>query len=81
MAMMSCRQITEAAGDFIERRLRISRRLHVMAHLAMCGGCRAYVTQIRLTLLGLRSLPHPAGPAPSNELIEHFRALGHHPSS
>ena len=73
--MRSCRQITQAAGDFIERRLRMAERLQVIAHVAMCRGCRAYVEQFRLTLLGLRSLPQPAGPAPSSELLERFRTL------
>ncbi len=71
--MMNCEQVTRAAGDFIERKLRLRERLMVLMHIAMCGGCRAYVEQFRLTLLGLRSLPQPAVESPNERLLEHFR--------
>ncbi len=71
--MMNCEQVTKAAGEFIERRLRLRERLMVLVHIAMCKGCRAYIEQFRLTLLALRSLPQPAPAAPPEELIEHFR--------
>ena len=71
--MMDCEQVTQAAGDFIERRLRLRERLMVLVHIAMCKGCRAYIEQFRLTLLGLRSLPEPAMTPPSADLIERFR--------
>jgi predicted anti-sigma-YlaC factor YlaD len=71
--MMNCEQVTRAAGDFVERRLRFVERLKVIGHIAMCTGCRAYIEQFRLTLLGLRSVPQPAGPEPPEELLERFR--------
>lgn len=71
--MMNCEQVTRAAGDFIERRLRVRERLLLLAHIAMCKGCRAYIEQLRLTLLGLRSVPEPAAAPPSEELLERFR--------
>lgn len=71
--MMNCDQVTRAAGDFIERRLRLRERLMVLAHIMMCKGCRAYIDQFRLTLLGLRSLPQPAVTPPSEDLLEQFR--------
>ncbi len=70
--MMNCEQVTRAAGDFIERRLRLRERLMVLVHIAMCKGCRAYLEQFRLTLLGLRSLPQPAVETPSENLVERF---------
>ena len=71
--MMNCEQVTKAAGDFIERGLRLRERLMVLAHIAMCKGCRAYLEQFRLTLLGLRSLPTPAVAPPSEFVLEQFR--------
>ena len=71
--MMNCEQVTQAAGDFIERRLKLRKRLMVIVHIAMCKGCRAYLEQFRLTLLGLRSLPQPAVETPSERLLERFR--------
>ncbi len=71
--MMNCEQVTRAAGDFIERRLRLRERLMVLAHIAMCKGCRVYVEQFRLTLLALHSVPQPVTAAPTEELLEQFR--------
>lgn len=71
--MMSCEQVTRAADDFVERRSALRERLAVLMHIAMCGGCRAYLEQFRLTLLGLRALPVPVAAPPSEELIERFR--------
>lgn len=71
--MMNCEKVTRAAGDFIERRLGLVERMGVIVHIAMCRGCRAFIEQFRLTLLGLRSLPRPVGSGPSQELLERFR--------
>jgi predicted anti-sigma-YlaC factor YlaD len=71
--MMNCQQVTRAASDFIERRLRLRERLMVLVHIAMCKGCRAYLEQFRLTLLALRSVPQPASGPPADDLIERFR--------
>lgn len=71
--MMNCDQVTKAAGDFLERRLHWRRRLEVLVHIAMCKGCRTYIEQFRLTLLGLRALPQPTATPPSADLLEEFR--------
>lgn len=71
--MMNCDQVTKAAGDFIERRLRLRERLEVLLHIAMCKGCRTYFEQFRLTVLSLRSLPRPATAPPTEDLLEQFR--------
>jgi predicted anti-sigma-YlaC factor YlaD len=79
--MMNCEQVTRAAGDFIERRLRVRERLLVLAHIAMCRGCRAYIEQLRLTLLGLHSVSEPAAAPPSEDLLERFRQHPRAPKS
>ena len=71
--MLNCVQLTRAAGDFVERRLRFRERLMALAHIAMCKGCRVYLEQFRLTLLGLRALPEPEVVAPPEHLLERFR--------
>ncbi len=71
--MMNCEQITNTADDFIEGRLRLHQRLMVLVHVAMCKGCRAYLDQFRLTILGLRAVPIASVAAPSEELLELFR--------
>lgn len=71
--MMTCEQITRAAGDYLERRLRLRERLLFVMHIAMCKGCRNYVEQFRITLAALKAVPRPAVSEVSPELIERFR--------
>ncbi len=73
--MMSCFEATRSVTDFLERGLRLRRRLAFRLHVATCRGCRAYLKQMRLAILGLRSLLQPAGPGSGVEvLLERFRA-------
>ena len=76
---MNCEQVTRAAGDFIERRLRLRHRMMLLVHIAMCKGCRNYIEQFRLTLLALRAVPDPAPGAASDALLERFRRHSHKP--
>ncbi len=76
--MMNCEQVTRAAGDFIERKLKLRERLVLLMHIAMCKGCRAYVEQFRLTLLALRSMPQPASEPTPEALMARFREQAHH---
>lgn len=71
--MMTCEQITRRASDFIERKLRLGERLKILAHIAMCRGCRTYIAQLSRTMLGLRTLPQPVAAPPRQDLLEHFR--------
>ncbi len=70
---MNCEQVTSAASEFIERRLRLRESLMVFVHVAMCKGCGTYLEQFRLALLGLHSLPQPAMAPPSEQLLGRFR--------
>lgn len=72
--MMNCLQITRSVGDFLERKLGIRGRMAFLLHIAMCPGCRAYLNQMRLSILGLRSLGRPATGGPHIEaLLRRFR--------
>lgn len=72
--MMNCLQITRSVGDFLEHRLRFRERMGFLLHIAMCRGCRAYLEQMRLSIVGLRSLAPPTGAGPDTEtLLRQFR--------
>ena len=72
--MMNCEQVTRAASDFLERKLKLRDRMAILLHIAMCPGCRVYVEQMRLTILGLRSLNRPLGAGPGVEsLLDRYR--------
>ncbi len=72
--MMNCLQITRSVGDFLEQKLKFRDRMAFLLHIAMCRGCRAYLEQIRLSILGLRSLKQPTDAGPQVEtLLNRFR--------
>ena len=78
--MMNCEQVTRAAGDFIEHRLKLRQRMTVLIHIALCKGCGVYMEQFRLTLLALRSVPQPTAIVPADDLMERFRRESRPPS-
>jgi len=45
--MFNCREITELATEYLDRRLPPTRRLIFRMHLAICRHCRAYVAQLK----------------------------------
>ncbi len=73
--MMTCHQITRSVSDFLERRLKLRDRMAFLLHIAMCRGCRAYVEQFRLALVGLHAFGELADATnpPSESLLERFR--------
>jgi predicted anti-sigma-YlaC factor YlaD len=60
--LLSCREVTELATDYMEAALPLHRRLAVELHLRLCRMCRAYLEQLRRTAALLRgqALPPPA---------------------
>ncbi len=72
--MMNCDQVTRSVSDFLERKLRFRDRMAVLLHIAMCKGCRAYVEQMRLSILALRALKKPVEVGPAIEpLLTRYR--------
>ena len=52
--MATCREITELVTDHLERRLGMAVSLRFRLHLLGCRGCRAFLRQMRQTILVLR---------------------------
>lgn len=46
----TCRRVTELITDYLEGALDATDRARFEAHLATCGGCTAYVEQMRATI-------------------------------
>lgn len=60
--MLTCRDLTEHATNYMEGTLPLRTRLAVRLHLFLCGMCRAYLRQLRRTvalLRGRRLAPPP----------------------
>ena len=54
--MLSCKQLTENANDYIEQNLPLKSRISVKLHLLMCIHCRRYVHQLKTTVTALTGL-------------------------
>jgi len=54
---MSCRDLTELVTDYSEGRMPLFKRWMFRLHIAMCGVCRRYVRQVKLTVDTLGKMP------------------------
>jgi hypothetical protein len=71
---VTCRELTEAVTDYLEGMLPFSRWLRFQMHLGLCGGCRAYLRQMRRMVRALGELPDAPPPADVRaELLRRFR--------
>jgi anti-sigma factor RsiW len=55
--VITCRQLVELVGDYLEGRLDARDRERFEAHLAVCPDCVEYVDQVRHTVSALGRLP------------------------
>jgi anti-sigma factor RsiW len=71
---LACKELVELVTDYLENRLPESDRARFDAHLAGCGGCRAYVEQMRQTIRSLGRVPiESLTPERRNQLLDAFR--------
>lgn len=68
--MISCRQLTERADDFDDGRLSLWSGVVFRLHIGMCGHCRTYVKQLRLTRATLAALPPLTPPEALTEALQ-----------
>jgi len=61
--VLTCRDVTEHATDFMEGALPVRTHLAMRLHLFICRMCRAYLAQLRRTAALLRGRRLPAPPA------------------
>ena len=50
MEELSCREVVELLGDYLEGAMAPDDRLRVEEHLAECDGCATYLEQLRVTM-------------------------------
>ena len=74
--MMSCRELTELASDYLDGRLSTPARLRVRLHLLMCNACRRYIAQVHAVIGALGRLGPPERPSDDT-----LRALQNHRAS
>ncbi|HEX8123767.1 MAG TPA: zf-HC2 domain-containing protein [Solirubrobacteraceae bacterium] len=50
LGTMTCQELVELVTDYVEGALPAPDRGRFEAHIAMCPGCQAYLTQMRATI-------------------------------
>jgi anti-sigma factor RsiW len=70
---LACKELVELVTDYLEDRLPTAERARFDAHLTGCGGCRAYLEQMRQTVRVLGRLPEESiEPAARDRLLAAF---------
>ena len=57
--MLSCKDITEKASEYLDQELPFFTRLKVKIHLRMCQNCDRYVKQLQITIRALGKMNKP----------------------
>jgi anti-sigma factor RsiW len=74
LEQLSCRELVELVTDYLEGALPAEERARFEEHIAGCGGCKAYLEQIRQTIETLGRLPEDGLTADAERtLLEAFR--------
>ena len=66
--MLSCKDITEKANQYLDHDLPFMVRLNFRIHLFMCVNCKRYVQQLRTTILTLGRMKQKN--AVDNQVVE-----------
>jgi len=76
--MLSCREVTEKASEYIDQNMPLGQRINFQMHLFMCKHCRQYLKQMR----GVISIVKLHQPKISNEQAQQIvdRLLQHPPT-
>ena len=73
--MLTCEELTELVTDYLEDRQSFLERMRFELHLGMCRHCRAYLRQMRDTILTLGHVPaEPISREMRKQLLDCFRA-------
>jgi anti-sigma factor RsiW len=74
MQALRCKELVELVTDYLEDGLSRRERKRFEAHLAVCGGCTAYIAQMRETIRLTGSVGDLRIPEPIRlDLLEAFR--------
>ena len=73
--MLSCKDITENANQYLDRELPFFTRLKVKIHLRMCQHCDRYVKQLQTTIraLGKMNRQEPVDDATVDSVLKHIK--------
>ena len=73
---ITCQEVVELVTDYLEGQLDDALREELEAHLALCGGCEAYLEQMRSTIRRLGHVPvETLGEQAQSDLLATFRTF------
>jgi anti-sigma factor RsiW len=73
---MTCQEFVELVTEYLEGELSEARRAELHAHIDECGGCSAYLAQMRATIAALGGLSTENGFESTREqALQAFREL------
>lgn len=67
--MFSCKDITERASDYVDRRMSLVERMQYRLHVFICHRCREYLDQFRAMIAALRSARRAPAPESVDETV------------
>lgn len=69
-----CQELVELVTEYLEDAMTPHERASFEAHLAICTGCRNYVSQMKTTIHAIEQLPEsPVAPELHEDLLNIFR--------
>jgi anti-sigma factor RsiW len=75
---LCCQEVVELLDDYLEDAAPPADRARIGRHLASCGDCPAYLTQLRTTIrLAGRLAGEPVPPRVTTRLLHAFRTSRH----
>ncbi|VAW86159.1 hypothetical protein MNBD_GAMMA18-1262 [hydrothermal vent metagenome] len=68
--MLSCKELTEQAGDYLDKQLPLSKKLQLKMHLLLCLHCRCYLKQLRTTIRLIKMTPQIINDEKAQQIVD-----------
>ena len=70
--MLSCKELTEQAGDYLDKQLPLSKKLQLKMHLLLCHHCRRYLKQLRTTIHMVKMTPKIISNEKAKQIVDNL---------
>lgn len=75
--MLSCKELTEQASDYLDKQLPLSKKLQLKMHLLLCHHCRRYLKQLRTTIHVVKMRPKIISDEKAKQIVDNL--FDHYP--
>ena len=73
--MLSCKDITEKANEYIDHELSLVHRVKFRMHLFVCVNCRRYIAQLKTTIQTLGRIKNDIPPTLQDSELEEIVSM------